>query len=214
MITQALIDRASALLALDKRCILGLVGAPGSGKSTAAARLAEVLGPSAKVVPMDGFHLAQAELVRLGRDDRKGAPDTFDAAGYVALLRRLREQPLDEVIYAPTFRRELEEPVAGAIPVLPETKLVITEGNYLLLDGPWLPVRRLLDESWFFDTPESKREAWLLARHMAFGRTTEEARAWIQVTDTPNARLILGTRDRADILIKPDTSVPFSESRG
>jgi pantothenate kinase len=124
MITETLVDRARALLARDKRSILGLVGAPGSGKSTAAKFLAESLGASVVVVPMDGFHLAQVELARLGRASRKGAPDTFDAAGYVALLRRLRMQPPDEVVYAPAFHREIEEPVAGAIPIFPETKLV------------------------------------------------------------------------------------------
>ena len=87
---------------------------------------------------MDGFHLANVELERLGRRGRKGAPDTFDSAGYVALLRRLLAQADDEIVYAPEFRREIEEPIANAIPVFAPTQLVITEGNYLLLDdGPW-----------------------------------------------------------------------------
>ena len=100
---------------------------------------------------MDGFHLAQEELVRLGRRDRMGAPDTFDAAGYVALLRRLRAGG-EEVVYAPAFRREIEEPIAGAIAVPPTVPLVVTEGNYLLLDGAgWTGVRALLDEAWYVD---------------------------------------------------------------
>ena len=152
-------------------------------------------------MPMDGYHLAQVELERLGRASRKGAPDTFDAAGFVALLRRLRAQPPGEIVYAPAFRREIEEPVAGAIPVEADTPLVITEGNYLLLDGPWAPVRALLDACWFVDTDEAQRDAWLLARHIAYGRTPEAARAWVDATDAPNARLIAATRGKADLLV-------------
>ena len=110
-------------------------------------------------MPMDGFHLAQVELERLQRATRKGAPDTFGAAGYIALLRRLRAQSLGEIVYAPAFLRELEEPIAGAIPVFSGTSLVITEGSYLLLDGPWAPVRAELDECWFVDPDEDKRLA-------------------------------------------------------
>ncbi len=190
-------------MASGPRRLLGLAGPPGSGKSTLAARLVAQLGPLAALVPMDGFHLAQAELERLGRADRKGAPDTFDAAGYVSLLRRLRDQEPDETVYAPVFRREIEEPVAGAIPVPPEVRLVVTEGNYLLLEGPWAPVRGLLDQSWFIATPDAARLDWLLARHMAFGRSREAALAWIAATDTPNARLIEATRDHADLLVSP-----------
>ncbi len=196
-----LLDRARALLASGGRRLLGLAGPPGSGKSTLAAQLVARLGPSAALVPMDGYHLAQVELLRLGRAGRKGAPDTFDAAGYVALLRRLRDQAPDEIVYAPAFRREIEEPVAGSIPVLPEVRLVVTEGNYLLLDGAWAPVRGLLDETWFVTTPEPLRQDWLLARHMAFGRSRDAALAWIAATDAPNSRLIDATRDRADVVV-------------
>ncbi len=198
--------RAEALLARGGRRILGLAGPPGSGKSTLAASLAAVFGDAAAVVPMDGFHLAQGELSRLGRADRKGAPDTFDAAGYVALLRRLRTGGDDETVYAPQFRREIEEPVAGAIPVTPGIRLVITEGNYLLLDGAWSAVRGMLDESWFLEPDEAVRGSWLLARHVAFGRTRDAAEAWIEATDAPNARLIASTRGRADLVVPV---VPF-----
>lgn len=203
MIAPHLLGRAQSLLAREGRSLLGLAGAPGSGKSTLAAALAEALGPLAVVVPMDGFHLANAELVRLGRAGRKGAPDTFDAAGYIALLRRLKYPEPGETVYAPLFRREIEEPVAGAIPVEPEKRLVVTEGNYLLMDGPFAPVRSVLDESWFVATDELQRDAWLLARHVAFGRSAAEARAWIDATDAPNARLILATRHRADLAVDP-----------
>ncbi len=198
-----LLERARTLLASGGRRLLGLAGPPGSGKSTLAAQLVAALGPVASLVPMDGYHLAEAELRRLGRAGRKGAPDTFDVAGYVALLRRLRDQAPEETVYAPAFRREIEEPVAGAIPVSPEVRLVVTEGNYLLLDGAWAPVRGLLDQSWFVATPEPARLQWLLARHMAFGRSRDAALAWIAATDAPNARLIDATRDRADLVVSP-----------
>ncbi len=189
---------AEALLSKGGRRILGLAGAPGSGKSTLASVLAEALGDAAMVVPMDGFHLAQCELERLGRAGRKGAPDTFDAAGFVSLLRRLREPVVGEIVYAPAFRREIEEPIAGAIAIPAEIPLLIVEGNYLLLDGAWSPVRDLLDESWFVATDETLRAEWLLARHMRFGRDRAAALDWIARTDEPNARVIAASAGRAD----------------
>ncbi|GAJ28740.1 nucleoside/nucleotide kinase family protein [Acidomonas methanolica] len=193
--------RARHLMESPARVLLGIAGAPGSGKSTLATTLADALGPDATSivanVPMDGFHLANCELARLGRAGRKGAPDTFDIAGFVALLRRLREEP-SATIYAPLFRREIEEPIAGAIPVPPSVRLIIIEGNYLLCDGPWAPVRTLLDSCWFVDTPEDTRLAWLTARHMRFGRTAAEARDWATHVDGPNAALVRETASRAD----------------
>jgi pantothenate kinase len=187
-------------MAGGRRKLLGLVGAPGAGKSTLAAALLALVGADrAQVVPMDGFHLANVELQRLGRAGRKGAPDTFDSAGYVALLQRLREQrPDGDIVYAPEFRREIEEPVAGAIAVLPTTQLVITEGNYLLHDvGPWAGAAAMLDEVWYVDIDDALREERLVRRHQQFGRSLEEARAWVAGTDAPNARLIAATRVRA-----------------
>ncbi|RTQ30838.1 nucleoside/nucleotide kinase family protein [Variovorax gossypii] len=192
--------RLQALMASGQRRLLGLVGAPGAGKSTLAAALLQAVGADrAQVVPMDGFHLANVELQRLGRADRKGAPDTFDSAGYVALLQRLREQrPDGDIVYAPEFRREIEEPIAGAIAVLPSTQLVITEGNYLLHDaGPWAEAAAMLDEVWYVDIDDAVREERLVRRHQQFGRSAEEARAWVESTDAPNARLIAATRVRA-----------------
>ena len=191
--------RIQSLLADGRRKLLGLVGAPGAGKSTVAAAMKTLLGDRAQVVPMDGFHLANVELQRLGRAGRKGAPDTFDSAGYVALLQRLREQrPDGDIVYAPEFRREIEEPVAGTIAVLPTTQLVITEGNYLLHDvGPWAGAAAMLDEVWYVDIDDALREARLVRRHQQFGRSAEEARAWVDSTDAPNARLIAATRVRA-----------------
>src|SRR4051812_24416964 len=155
----------------------------------------------ATLVPMDGFHLAQSELVRLGRRDRMGAPDTFDAAGYVALLRRLRGHD-EDVVYAPEFRREVEEPIAGAIAVPRSVALVVTEGNYLLLgDDGWAAVRPLLDEVWYVDVDEDLRLERLIARHVAFGKTPEAARAWVMRSDQPNAERVAATRERADLVI-------------
>ena len=203
-ITSDALPRLERLLARGGRRLLGLVGAPGAGKSTLAAALAAALGARAQVVPMDGFHLANVELARLGRAGRKGAPDTFDAAGYAALLQRLRAQGPDEIVYAPEFRREIEEPVAGAIAVLPRTALVITEGNYLLLDeGPWAGIAGLLDECWYVDVDDDLRRGRLMARHIRFGRSEADARRWVEVTDEPNARRIAATRPRATLIL-PD----------
>ena len=197
--------RLEALLASGERRLLGLVGAPGAGKSTLAQALADRLGPQAQVVPMDGFHLANAELARLGRAHRRGAPDTFDAAGYVALLRRLRLPAPGETVYAPAFQREIEEPIAGAIAVHPDTCLVITEGNYLLLDdGPWAEVAGLLDDCWYVDVDDTLRWQRLVERHMRFGRDEAAARAWVEQTDEPNARRIAASRGRAAAVIRLD----------
>jgi pantothenate kinase len=165
-----------------------------------AARLVEALGDEAVYVGMDGFHLAQVELARLGRTERKGAPDTFDALGYVNLLRRLKDQT--DIVYAPEFRREIEEPVAGAIPVFPDTPLVVTEGNYLLVpEKPWGEVRDLLDEVWFLRPDETERHRRLIARHELFGRTTDDARHRALGSDERNATVINATADRADLVL-------------
>jgi pantothenate kinase len=197
--------RANELIKRSGRALLGLVGPPGSGKSTLAAALQAEFASVAQVVPMDGFHLANAELERLGRRARKGAPDTFDSAGYVALLRRLLAQADDEIVYAPEFRREIEEPIASAIPIHARTQLVITEGNYLLLEeGPWARVRELLDEIWYVDVDDALRIDRLTQRHQQFGRSAEDAAAWVAGTDEPNARLIEASRARASFVFRWD----------
>ncbi|MCT7355914.1 nucleoside/nucleotide kinase family protein [Streptomyces sp. 15-116A] len=201
-----LLSRARALPRGGRRAILGIAGSPGSGKSTLAERVVRELNgdgePWVAHVPMDGFHLADVELDRLGRRDRKGAPDTFDAAGYAALLTRLREETYGDIVYAPGFERVLEQPIAGAVPVPPTARLVVTEGNYLLLDtGAWARVRSCLDEVWFCELDESERLRRLIARHEEFGKTHEEAVAWVMRSDQRNAELVAATRDRADLVV-------------
>jgi pantothenate kinase len=196
------IERARALASRGRRTLLGITGPPGGGKSTLAEAVTQELGDRAVLVGMDGFHLAQAELVRLGRRDRMGALDTFDGAGYVALLRRLRLAS-EEVVYAPEFRRSIEEPIAGAIAVPRDVPLVITEGNYLLVDqGPWAEVRDLLDETWYVVQDEDRRLELLIARHVEFGKEPDFAREWVMRSDQRNAELIETTRGRADALVQ------------
>lgn len=197
-----LVARARLLAVPGHRRVLGIAGAPGSGKSTLAARLVERLGADAVLVPMDGFHLAGAELDRLGRADRKGAPDTFDAAGYAALLARLRAPEAGGVVYAPAFDRSLEEPVAGSIPVGPEVPLVVTEGNYLLHDQDgWAPVRALLDEVWFLEIDGEERVRRLVERHVRYGKARPYAERWVRECDEVNARVVAGGRELADLVV-------------
>ncbi len=183
------------------RFVLGIAGSPGSGKTTLARAVARAVGPHAVHVPMDGFHLADATLERLGRRERKGALDTFDGWGFVALLRRLRAET-DHVVYAPSFRREVGEPIAGEIAVTPDHRIVIVEGNYLLVDAePWAGVRDLLDAAWFCAAVDAVREARLVDRHQHHGRDREAATAWAREVDGANAVLIEASADRADLVV-------------
>ena len=199
-----LVERAGRLAQPGRRRILGLTGAPGAGKSTVAARLVDALGPEAAVlVPMDGFHLANSVLHALGRRDRKGAHDTFDDAGYAALVERLHAPRDGETVYAPEFRREIEEPVASAVPVPADVPLVVTEGNYLLLEtGAWPRARARLDEVWYLTVDEDLRVRRLIGRHQAFGKSPDAARAWALGTDQRNAELIATTAARADLVVR------------
>jgi pantothenate kinase len=190
------------------RRIIGVAGKPGAGKTTYALSLVAASDVPAAYVPMDGFHLADVTLRELGSRDRKGAPDTFDAAGYAALLRRLHEETGGDVVYAPGFERVLEQPIAGALPVPPTARLVVTEGNYLLLEtGAWARVRPQLDEVWFCEPAEQERIRRLIARHEEFGKPHEQAVAWALGSDQRNAELVAGTRDRADLVVPP-TAMP------
>ena len=198
----ALVRRARGLAADGGRALLGIAGAPGSGKSTLALWLARALGELAVVVPMDGFHLTDDELDRLGLRQRKGAPETFDVWGYLALLRRLRQEA-DRTVFAPAFDRLREASVAGAIPVRPGHRIVITEGNYLLHEAEgWREVRPLLDDVWFLEADEQARLTRLVQRHVDHGKDRVAAERWVQSSDQPNAELVAGTRSRADLVVR------------
>ncbi|MDT9593366.1 nucleoside/nucleotide kinase family protein [Nocardioides zeae] len=219
----ALVERAHALVARTpgRRAVLGVVGAPGAGKSTLVDRLLVALaarppygsGPDwVAHLPMDGYHLADAQLDRLGRRDRKGAPDTFDARGYAATLRRVRTER-EHAVYVPGFERDLEQPLAAALAVLPGAGLVVTEGNYLLLGAGgdaayvaqgWGEVGALLDETWFVAVPDHLRRQRLVGRHVRFGKSPAAAAAWVDEVDEPNARLVGAGRAHADLVLDPD----------
>ena len=147
-------------------------------------------------------------MIRLGRRGRKGAPDTFDVDGYVALLGRLREQTAD-MVYAPYFNRGLEESIGSAVPIERETPLVVTEGNYMLLDtGGWEHVAPLLDETWFLDVPSKLRSQRLVRRREQFGDTEAAATAWVETVDQRNAALVAKTASRADLRLQLTTVLP------
>jgi pantothenate kinase len=206
---ETLVERARSLASGGRRAVLGIAGAPAAGKTTLAEELVAAIAKSSPPgwvahVPMDGFHLADVELVRLGLRDRKGAPDTFDALGYAAMLRRLREDR-DDMIYAPGFERVIEQPIAGAIPVSREARLIVSEGNYLLVDEPrWAQVRSLVDEVWYADLDREERLRRLVERHMRFGKDEATAIAWATGTDELNAEVIAATKARADLLVPAD----------
>ena len=196
-----LVGRAAALAASGGRRMLGIVGAPASGKSTVAEAIVAALGDQAALVPMDGYHLANDELERLGRRDRKGAIDTFDADAYVDVLRRLAAGGSE--VTAPRFDRSIEASIADDIRVPADVALVVTEGNYLLVpEAPWGGIRAVLDETWYLEPPDELRIARLVARHEAFGKSPADAEAWATGTDQRNAEFIATTRGRADLVVR------------
>ncbi|MGL5862162.1 MAG: nucleoside/nucleotide kinase family protein, partial [Phycicoccus sp.] len=189
------------------RALLGVTGEPGVGKSTLAAALVDALcdklgGGWAALVPMDGFHLADVQLERLQLLDRKGAPETFDASGYAALLGRLRSDT-EAVVYAPGFERTLEQPLAGAVAVPPDARLVVTEGSYLLHGAaPWPRVRAALDAVWSVEGDTASRRARLVERHVRFGKTEADAVAWVARVDDPNAAIVRTASAAADLVVR------------
>jgi pantothenate kinase len=187
-----------------ERTLVAIVGPPGAGKSTIAQALAELLAPAATVLPMDGFHLPKSRLRQLGRLDRMGAPDTFDVDGFLAVLARLKPAfgNSGNRVLAPGFDREIEEPVADTIDVSPEFSIVIVEGNYLLLgaDG-WGPAAAAFDVSFFVEIARDVRIERLVARHVRFGKSEQDARAWALGPDEANARVIEATAAAATHVI-------------
>lgn len=180
------------------RYLLGLAGPPGCGKSTIAARLGRSL--DATVVPMDGFHLPNATLDREGLRSVKGAPETFDAAGFVAAVDALRRA--DDEVVLPTFDRTLDEPVADSLRVPTAQRIVIVEGNYLLLDQyPWANLRDMFDTVGYIDIDRTVRIDRLIARHVEFGRTRSAAVDFVHRSDEVNTTLIEKSRDRADLFV-------------
>ena len=185
-----------------ERQIVGIVGPPGTGKSTFAQQLATqfALGDCV-IVPMDGFHLANSIIGGTDLASRKGAIDTFDGGGYVSLLARLRAGT-EPIVYAPSYRRGLEEPISASVAVPAATPFVLTEGNYLLAPiEPWNRVSDYLDEVWFIDTPRDTRIEQLIERHIAFGKDRAAATAWALGPDEVNARYVAATRARADRVV-------------
>ncbi|MCU1676801.1 MAG: hypothetical protein JWM93_1559 [Frankiales bacterium] len=200
-----LVQRALALIGRGGgRAVLGITGEPGAGKSTLAVNLVERLTRAGCVVahvPMDSFHLSDNALRRLGSLERKGAIDTFDAYGYLALLRRVRAE-IDHTVYAPDFERTIEQPIAGSIPVPPDVRLVVTEGNYLLAAmEPWPAIRAECNEVWFAELADDERVRRLVARHVEFGKTPDAAREWVATVDEVNARAIRVARGEADLIV-------------
>ena len=200
----ALAGRVRALHAsAGRRVVVGITGAPGAGKSTLAAALVDVLGDGAVLCPMDGFHLSNTVLHQLGRRDRKGALDTFDGAGFAHLLARIRAHRED--VYAPGFDRNLEEPVAASVRVPTDAAIVVTEGNYLLVDdGPWARIRPLLDEVWYVEVDDQVRVERLVRRHQDFGKAPDAALRWATGSDERNAHVVRATRARADVVVRTD----------
>ena len=205
-ITRAeLLELAAEIRASKRRRLIGLTGPPGSGKSSLAAHLAGSLRPSPPVVPMDGFHLAQAVIDQKGLGDVKGSPETFDSWGFVKLLERLANPADDGVVYAPKFDRSIEEPIAGAIAVRPADGLVIVEGNYLLLDEPpWAQIRPSLDLCAYLEIEDAIRMRRLVDRHVRYGKSRLEAEGFVHSSDEKNAQLVEATRNRADCVVSMD----------
>ncbi len=181
------------------RFVTAIAGPPGAGKSTLAAAVAAALGPGARVVPMDGFHYDDAVLLARGLRHRKGAPDTFDAGGFVHLIRRLRT---GEEVAIPVFDRSMELSRAAADVVLAQDRFLVVEGNWLLLDEvPWTDLAGLFDLTVMLQVSEAEIDRRLLDRWATHGKTPADARHWIDSNDMPNVRRVLQGSRAADVVI-------------
>ncbi|MEO6609217.1 MAG: nucleoside triphosphate hydrolase [Aestuariivirga sp.] len=202
-------DLPELVLALQTRAktvsrfMVAIAGPPGSGKSTMGERLRDALhakGESAIVVPMDGFHFDDAVLNARGHRPRKGAPFTFDVAGFEVLLKRIKAREPDIAI--PVFDRTMELSRAAADIVTDEAKFILVEGNYLLLnEAPWNRLKPLFDFTIFLDVLESELERRLMQRWLDLDFTEERARAWIASNDIPNIRTVLQSSTKADLTV-------------
>lgn len=202
---ETLVEKILSADSANARIVVAIAGAPGGGKSTLAARLVDVLRESlsadaAALLPMDGFHLDNAVLDARGQRERKGAPFTFDVAGYLSALARLRDKEAE--VFVPRFDRAADCARAAAIRIGPEHRFVVSEGNYLLLDQPpWNRVVEHVDMTVFIDTPLAELERRLVQRWLDHGLPEEEARRRAMSNDLPNARLIFEHSRPADFLI-------------
>lgn len=184
------------------RVVVTVGGVPGSGKSTIAARVCQLLGAQCRVVPQDGFHYSRAELARF--DDpqhaalRRGAPFTFNVEAFVALIKKLKDpQYADTTVYLPSFDHRLKDPVANDIVVTPDVRVVIVEGNYVSLDAPhWRDLAALADDTWFVEAAPDAVLERIVARHLASGvaATAHDARERAAGSDRQNANYILAHR--------------------
>jgi pantothenate kinase len=192
---------AVGLLAQPGRKALGIAGGPGVGKSTIAQRLASELGDVAAYVPMDGFHMKHDKLESLGTAADKGMPHTFEGAAFADFLERLRmaNGPMN----GPGYSRKIEDVVDDAFTVPATTRLLVVEGNYLLLAmAPWWRVKPLLDRAIYLEIPVEMVRARLMRRHAEEGLFTEERnRAHIERVDLVNFDTVQRSRPRADIAI-------------
>ncbi|MEM9021554.1 MAG: hypothetical protein AAGC44_13405 [Planctomycetota bacterium] len=204
--------------AQHRRVVLAIAGVPGSGKSTLAKALAIHLNRAAQapaadgyavVLGLDAFHLSNDRLESLGLTERKGIPQSFDAQGYLKLLSRCRDPR--HTLDLPVYDRKLHEPVYSGKAedrVGPGTRVILTEGNYLLLDAiPWNAIDELADLRLWLETPAEKARAWLIRRHISVGRSLEQAVRRVEENDAMNADLVLEKSRHADKLARwPDSS--------
>ncbi len=193
-----------------KRIAIGMAGGPGTGKSTLAAELVTILNAvkpgSAALVPMDGFHMKHAKIEAMGATDRKGAPHTFEGAAFVSFLHHLKHAT--EAVSGPGYSRKIEDTVDDAFTIQPDVRVLVVEGNYLLLtEGPWAGVKALLDYAVFVHVPREIVQARLMKRHGEEGLFSEERnKAHIARNDLPNYDLVEGSRERADVVFEMDVA--------